>query len=98
MTGLVTKHTVPNFLRKFVRSAVQNVTRGLVWVMVKYLTFEKDPTIFQRCAVQGNNQPTLWKFGQRLMKLKKMGPIVLLYNGDFNDIKNGTIEKIQLCG
>ena len=45
---------------------------------VNSVTTAKDSTFLLKCAVQGNNQPLLWKLGQRLMKLKKVRPIIPL--------------------
>ena len=50
--------------------------RGHVRGLVIRVTTAKDSTVLQKCAVQRNSQSTLWRLGQKRMKLNKMRPPV----------------------
>ena len=88
---MVGKHTIPIFPQKFVQSVVQNMDEGHVRCLAKRITAAKDLTIFQKCAVQRNNQPTMWRMGQKLLKLlKKVSRIILFFTCKPNYFKDGT--------
>ena len=78
-TGLVRKYAITKFLRRFVRSVVQNLNRNHARLLVRSVTGAKDPIIWKKCAVQRNSQRTLWRLGQKLMKLKNVPSIIPFY-------------------
>ena len=81
----------------FLWNAVQNINRGQVWGLIKHVSAGKEPIKLQKFAMNRSHQPSLLRMGRKLMKIKKVRPIILFALDILTTSKNSTIEKVLKC-